>query len=641
MKIIKMKKYYYSLICFASLFSSGVSHITDKEYGLMPEVFKVDNYDTCMLLEEKAFYCEINVKLAPINPENPPKLWKIIKEYSSSELHYRHDKLRRHICVPTTCPNVKTYNKTHPDLIKELTQCYNDKYRDQELTGTVEIVDCKTAGPIYKIDTVDWSVAIAFLSYLGLVLVLTALDYFKSSDAESYKVFKESKRGKLLVAFSIINNWKKLRSIPSGPDFERLKPVQGLRVYMSIMVVIVHAILAQVAIPVSNPKFLEDMNDSPDLLSNFPKRAVFILSFHFMMSSWMLITSLLVKHDRNEIIDLKFIIKSIIKRYVRFILTIAVVVGFYATWLRHIPYGPFFSVCEESDKCRKNWWANFLFIQNHYDRYYMCHIITWYLSVDMQYYIIGLFLFMIILRKKINIPVTVCFLLIINFIFAFWDHWRHGYSSALSGEPEEIYKVVFNKKAQWHDHFASYHGNAAGYIVGIGFGYVYHKNKDQKIFIGLKKKLAWTILSVCLLGATIVVPQIIDVDATNTLSALWVALTRPLFSLGMGIFVLGLSEGLGGWVKDCLSWSPLYVLGKLSYCVYLCHTVFQTLRIGFMRSPGYISYYTMLDTSASDVLLAFVGALFLSLFFEMPSNELANNMFGTKKIEKKIEKKTN
>lgn len=62
------------------------------------------------------------------------------------------------------------------------------------------------------------------------------------------------------MAFSIINNWKKLRSIPSGPDFERLKPVQGLRVYMSIMVVIVHAVLAQVAIPVSNPKFLEDVS---------------------------------------------------------------------------------------------------------------------------------------------------------------------------------------------------------------------------------------------------------------------------------------------------------------------------------------------------------------------------------------------
>ncbi|CAG9863719.1 unnamed protein product [Phyllotreta striolata] len=633
-----MKKFCYLLICFVHIFRSVTSNVSDEEYSQMPNVFEVDNYDTCMLMKERAFFCEIVYQLTPINPESPPKVWKTIQESSASNLHYRHDKLRRFICVPKTCPNVKTYNKTHPDLQKELTQCYNDRYKHEGLKGSIEVVDCRTSQPIYQTDTIDWIAATAFLSYIALVLAFSAIDYSKSYDEENYKSFKDSSVGKFVVAFSLPSNWKKLKSVPSGYDFDRLKPVQGLRVYMSIMVVAVHAAVAQVGVPIINTKFIEDMNDSPDFISNFPKRAVFMLSFHFMMSSWMLMMSLLSKLDRNEPVDLKFVIKSIVKRYVRFILTIVVVIGFYATWFRHIPYGPFFTgLCSESERCRKNWWTNFLFIQNHYDRYYMCHIITWYLAVDMQYYIIGLFLLMVVFKKKVSIPVTVCSLLVINFIFAFWDHYRHGYSSLLSGQPEEIYKVLFNTKPQWHDYFASYHGNAAGYIAGIGFGYIFHKIRNHRIFNNFWKKMTWAFSSAIFLASTLFIPQIIDVDAAPEYSALWVATTRPLFSIGMGIYILGLSEGLGGWAKDLLSWTPLYVLGKLSYCVYLGHAIFQQIRIGLLRSPTHVGFYNMFDTTAADVVLSFLGALFLSLFFEMPSNELANRMFASKK---KIEKKT-
>lgn len=72
-------------------------------------------------------------------------------------------------------------------------------------------------------------------------------------------------------------------------------------------------------------------------------------------------------------------LQSTLKTFIfccRFLPSVAVVVGFYATWLRHIPFGPMgIGVCEESERCRQNWWTNILFIQNHVNRYYMvCNI---------------------------------------------------------------------------------------------------------------------------------------------------------------------------------------------------------------------------------------------------------------------------
>ncbi|XP_056632174.1 nose resistant to fluoxetine protein 6-like [Diorhabda sublineata] len=629
----------YIIVCIFSVVC-GIQGVTDEEYAYMPDVFNIENYETCMLLKDKALYCDLEYKIFPVNPNNPPEVWKTIKAVSASELHYRHDIIRHFTCVPKTCPNVKTLNSSEDEFIKDLNECFDNKYKSFGFRGHIYIKACKGDGPIFQIDMRDWIFAIVFFVYVSLVMVSTAYDTVKGKNEAAYLKLKQTMCGRLILAFSIKNNWTKLKSVPTGPTFEKLRSVQGLRVYMSIVIIVVHAVLGQFAIPNDNPKFFEDNNDNPNIFNEVPKRSVFILSFFFMMSSWILITSILVKQEKNEDIDFKFILKSIAKRYIRFLPSIALIVGFYATWLRHLPWGPFFDgICNESEKCRQNWWTNLLFIQNHYNRYYMCYIISWYLAVEMQYYIITLFILMWILRNKISVPCTASILLTLNLIFAFLDHYRHGYLSTLSGKPEEVYRLVFNSKPQWHDHFASYHGNATGYILGLGFGYISHKYTNKELFDGKWKKVLWCIVTFTLMSLVFILPLFYNVDKTPVHSALWVVMTRLLFSFAMGLFVLGLSEGLGGPARSLLNWSPLYTLGKLSYCVYIGHVVFQNIRVGMMRSPQHLGYYAMLQIIASDTVLSFIGALWLCLFFEMPSNELANILFVSKQTH--VDKKSN
>ncbi|KAG5888351.1 hypothetical protein JTB14_014580 [Gonioctena quinquepunctata] len=190
---------------------------------------------------------------------------------------------------------------------------------------------------------------------------------------------------------------------------------------------------------------------------------------------------------------------------------------------------------------------------------------------------------------------VISLLLALSIAFAFLDHRRYGYPSTLSGRPEEVYRTRFNKKPQWHDHFASYHANAAGSIVGLGFGYIYYATKNRDIFTRKIYVILWWILTFGLLGFITYTPIIYNVDETPTLSAIWVAMTRPVFAGAMGIFVFGLVQGQGGFFRWIFGWSPLNVLAKLSYCMYIGHTVLQNIRVGVTRTPTHLNPYSFVS----------------------------------------------
>lgn len=53
----------------------------DNEYVLMPELFYQDNFDQCLLKDEKALFCTFTFLLKPLNNSNGT-IWDIIKVYT-------------------------------------------------------------------------------------------------------------------------------------------------------------------------------------------------------------------------------------------------------------------------------------------------------------------------------------------------------------------------------------------------------------------------------------------------------------------------------------------------------------------------------------------------------------------------------
>nr|CAH7730472.1 unnamed protein product [Callosobruchus chinensis] len=435
---MKLLEWGIVLTLILSSASGKLPGVTDEEYASQPPVFHIDDYDTCMLLKHK-LYCHVNFQLQPVDKDKPSPVWNTIQKVSSNKAHYRHDLLRHFICIPTTCPKIKVLNETDPGFRKGLIDCLSEKYHHVGLKGEVTNVVCKTSDYPYQKDYVDYIVLAAFGAYMLWITFASILDLRQRYDTlENYKKFATSACGKIITAFSIASNWTKLKSENKSPEAEKLRCVQGIRVYMTFMVILVHTILSVAAIPIGNTKFIEELNHRNDFLGEFSKRGVFILSFHFMMSTWVLIMSMLAKSDRKEPLSIDFIVKSIIKRYVRLLPVLLVLVGLFATWYRHLPYGPlWFGICEEAERCRQNWWTNILFIQNYVNKYFMCHIVSWYIGVEMQYYVIALVLIALLNKLgRSKTPYIISLLLLLSIFGGFWDHYRHGYSSKLAANPE-------------------------------------------------------------------------------------------------------------------------------------------------------------------------------------------------------------
>ncbi|KAJ8948701.1 hypothetical protein NQ314_008365, partial [Rhamnusium bicolor] len=86
---------------------------------------------------------------------------------------------------------------------------------------------------------------------------------------------------------------------------------------------------------------------------------------------------------------------------------------------KHLGSGPLWTPGVEGlvKPCRENWWSFFLYIQNYYNYDHFCLIHTWYLSADMQMFLLSPLILIPVslnLRKSSGFKVSMIELLILN-----------------------------------------------------------------------------------------------------------------------------------------------------------------------------------------------------------------------------------
>lgn len=111
--------------------------------------------------------------------------------------------------------------------------------------------------------------------------------------------------------------------------------------------------------------------------------------------------------------------------------------------------------------------------------------------------------------------------------------------------------------------------------------------------------------------------------------SLYVALSRPLLGFAVGIMIYGISEGVeglnnfsGNWnnfltnflglSKKILEWPPTYILGKLTFSLYLVHISLIFWRVGMTRYPSYVSDSQIVSFLWKLLIFANLVVFFLS-----------------------------
>ncbi|XP_050294187.1 O-acyltransferase like protein-like [Anthonomus grandis grandis] len=630
----------YHLVIFLIIFCYNGScvkgaEVTGKQYASIPEVFFQDNFDNCMMREDEAFYCALTYEVEPIDKETPSETWEIIKNLSKKDTNYRHERIRRWICVPKFCSGI---NKTHnedPKLREGLKRCYDAKFRKFGLNGTITEVDCVTNEPKYPFDSVDYFAAILFSSYIIFVLLATIYEGFaRYKTPEVYQRLMGSRCGKFVAAFSITRNWIRLKTVNSTPEIERLRHIQGIRVYNTALVILCHTLLGFVGAPVANTRFTETMH-----LKNarvfFSSGPLCVATF-FLISTFLLSTSIF-DYMKEKTLNIKTILFIFVNRLFRLTPTVFAVVLFHATLLRHLGSGPNWHqfVTAEFLKCRKNGWLNILYINNWVDPQNMCLPVTWYLALDTQYFLATLFFLWFIKSYEKYAWYIIGSAVACNVIGTFIHNYYYDFTALVLPTPEAYFgiKDLFTN-VQFHTQMCSLIGNTGAPLMGIAFGYYYHKNKHVRYYTTKARIAVWWLSTFVLGFGLVLIPGFIilndSVEHDRFWASVYVGLSRAVFGFVIGTGLIGFTEGIGWLALRVVQWGPTYVLGRLSFSAYLIHMSIVLIRPSLARFPIHLSDFQVVLGFFGDLAIVYIASTLLTLCLEMPISELQKQLLNPK-----------
>ncbi|KAJ8950673.1 hypothetical protein NQ314_007803 [Rhamnusium bicolor] len=267
---------------------------------------------------------------------------------------------------------------------------------------------------------------IAALSYFALLLVTSTI-------YDLYLVHKNKEPPfAIFVAFSVHRNGRKLFKIRKNSD--ELSCLNGIKLLSMFWVIIGHIFTIYPSVmPLTNYKAVLDWMES---LSS-----MIIVSGTLSVDSFFLIGGALVVYGfikaKNN--GVKFnIFYFYLHRYLRLTPALAAAVLVSANLLVYMGSGPLWNkeVTNNQQDCQKYWWTTLLYIQNYVnDDGIFCLAQTWYLTVDMQLYILSP-LILLPLWRYTKIGVTLVISCIIAFIIV---PFYVAYDNELTGILTNLY----------------------------------------------------------------------------------------------------------------------------------------------------------------------------------------------------------
>ncbi|KAF5302491.1 hypothetical protein FQR65_LT08581 [Abscondita terminalis] len=500
------------------------------------------------------------------------------------------------ICVPSTC--------TSTDVQKFLSKLFNSIITYKKADVQVSSLNCYTDKYVpFDTSEIVYCSVIALFSSFVLVATIYDIVYRKLGT----RVGTEEKLcHKIIISFSSIENVKKLLKYTPSSD-TNLEFVFGIKVISMILIIGSHTLLFVVGGPVFNEDFYIESVTKPEnafLLNNPLFVDTFLLISGFLMSRLLLLE--LNKKAGNVNIFMLYV-----ARYIRLTPAYAVMIGLYATILKRLGNGPLWNnkILIEYNRCVQSWWTNILYINNYVNDDNICMFQSWYLSVDTHLFLIAPLIIYPLWRWP---RVGKVLLSLFTFTFGlipFVITYRYKLDPTQMAYPSEILDIAKNYYFRFA--YIKTHMRSLSYSIGLVMGYVVDQLQSSKT--QLSKTLTYTSLTVCVTFGISAVYSITIFYLPNYTydeleSALYASLHKIAWSLCVGCIIVLCATNNLGTLKSFLSWPPFVPFSRLTYCAYLVNGVIELYSLGTLRSPTYLSIWSLVCTSTSFTI-------FTNLFF--------------------------
>lgn len=444
----------------------------------------------------------------------------------------------------------------------------------------------------------------------------------------------------IITAFSFSNNWNKLLNHYPN-DKTNLNPLNSLRLIAMLWVILGHTVLFTIFIGYTDSLHIIRYM-IPSTAFQIILNATFSVDVFFYLSGF-LTTYFVLKELRQRNGHVNWIL-MIIHRIWR--LTPMMILALFFFWqvIPTLGNGPWWSTFMKMNTvaCENYWWTNLLYINNfwNFDMEQTCLAWSWYLSTDMQFYLIS--------------PIFI-------FILYKWPKWGFVIIAVLSAGSLSYVAVISSVKdlspspLLMDDGFKSYlytkpWARISTFFIGMLYAYFLLEHEESQQPYSFRKlkfipqtiflTSAW-ILSLFLILFPIFITQPLykwQGEGWSTAKRVaYLTLSRPSFTIGLAnAFHLIMTSQSSVSFKSALShpiWTPF---ARLTFGAYLYHPM-----IIFMN---YFSKTRPIDMDGSVILMNWISFSFLSylaslisfLIIEKPTENL--EQIFSKKMKKKKQK---
>lgn len=421
------------------------------------------------------------------------------------------------------------------------------------------------------------------------------------------KIVKRSDIKPIFLSFSIYSNSKRLFAIQNRPS--GLSCLDGVRVLSTLWIMALHVSICYVWSPSLNSKevgsYMRQLNST------------FFIGGALGCDTFLLVGGALVayvffKKDEKNLYTFRGLLKYYLHRYIRLTPALLGVVLFTITTFKYVDSGPNWieGTTEMRESCKQYWWSTLLHIQNQLNVDKMCIRHSWYINVDMQLFLLSPII-LGILKKNSKIGIVT---ITAAALASVWVYYRRELDNEMSGAHSTNPFAVFD-----NDYFKT-ETRAAPWLMGTILGYFLTKKEYQNYKISKKYLIPLWILSLTLMVLVVLASQPTIRNSDNYVfeSALYMAISRPLFALGVAWVIWACATNNGGVINTFLSLPVFNLLNKFIYSVYLLHLMVLNHKMFTMKSPEYFSMFELAYSYCGLVLLSFAVSIFWVLIFESP-----------------------
>jgi len=301
-----------------------------------------------------------------------------------------------------------------------------------------------------------------------LILLVVGLGTFFDQMVKKNSEIKLGPVSSFLTVFSLIENGKKLFSLPES--YDNLQLFNGVRVVGIFWIVYGHCYTYQFLGAISNPFTAIDWLS--DLEHKFPEMGQYLVDVFFLMAGFLLayLTIAQLKAKRGRMNWFVFIIH----RFIRMIPIYWFALFNFLLLLRYIGSGPQWPLYGDANGvgCQTYWWSNMIFLNNFFPAHeFSCMGWTWYIANDVQFYCMAPIVLILYYRSKLWGYLACFTLFAVNFIsigtISSVNHFTPTVLDGLSNKDQFLYLYI------------KPYTRMAPYIMGLMIGFMYRSYCDM------------------------------------------------------------------------------------------------------------------------------------------------------------------